>query len=157
MLYHSCTCINTLLAHGNCSAQTQHSLSHEIVKAYNCCPRASFHTDARARAGFFTEEQAFVWMNKGNLLPPLLLSPLNPIMCHHPSPTRLFPSYRQRQLPIPLNCLLCKVTAEERLLICPRLSCSSLSASLPRESRPENCIAYLWEITQLCWPGVKLQ
>lgn len=61
----------------------------------------------------FTEVQAFVSVNKGNLLPPLLPSRLNPIMCHHSSPTCLFPSHRQRWLPISLNCLLCKVTAEE--------------------------------------------
>lgn len=89
-------------------------------------------SDTQARAGFFTEEQDFVWTNKRNLLPPLLLPPLNPIVCHHVSPTRLFLSYRQRQLPIPLNCLLCKVTAEEwrweRAVLA--FSWSSVSATL---------------------------
>lgn len=104
----------------------QCSLLSKNIKACNCCFWGSFQTPGR--------EQDFVWTNKGNLLPPLLLPPLNPIMCHHVSPTRLFLSYRQDQLPIPLNCLLCKVTAEERrweraVLV---FSWSSVSATLLR-------------------------
>lgn len=103
----------------------QCSLLCKIMKAHNCCPRATFHT--QTRGGFFTEEQAFVWMNKGNLLPPQLLSPLNPIMCPHASPTLLFPSYRRCRLPILLNCLLCEVMAEEQLM---RVSCPLLFLQL---------------------------
>lgn len=79
--------------------------------------------------------QAFVSVNKGNLLPPLLLSRLNPITCHRSSPMRLFPSYQQRWLPISLNCLLCKVAAEEYRWERPVLSfsCGSLTVSSPKE------------------------
>lgn len=122
---HEDTCSQTLTFYAHASTVT-HRLKHcsllcRIIKAHNCCPRASFLI--QTRGGFFTEEQAFVWMNKGNILPPQLLSPLNPIMCPHASPTRLFPSYRRRRLPILLNCLLCEVMAEEQLMraSCPRL------------------------------------
>ncbi|CAB1419089.1 unnamed protein product [Pleuronectes platessa] len=86
----------------------------KIIKRSQLLPQGQFshRADGERRtahrgAGFYVNEQRES---------PFSSSPLslNPIMCHHASPTRLFPSYQQRRLPILLNCLLCKVTAEER-------------------------------------------
>lgn len=82
-------------------------------KSSQLLPQGQFSSRHKGGSRVFTEVQAFMSVNKGNLLPLLLLSRLNPIMCHHSSPTCLFPSHRQRCLPISLNCLLCKVTVEE--------------------------------------------
>lgn len=123
-----CTCAR--------SAQTRTMFTvMQNHKSSQMLPQGQFSRRHRGGSRVFTEVQAFVLVNKGILLPPLLLSRLNPIMCHHSSPTRLFPSYRQRWLPISLNCLLCKVTAEERRWERPVLafSCSSLTGSSPKE------------------------
>lgn len=119
-----------------------------------CCPRLFFFfTGTNLRASilyiFFptrsSHELAFVWIHKGNLLSPPLLCLLNHIMCHHASPTRLFPSYQQCRLPVQLNCLLCRVTAEERWWAWAVLasSCCSLSATLLRKR------IHLWTVSSV--------
>lgn len=136
MCTHEDTCSHTHTLYTYVS--TVHTDSNNV----HCHAKSWKLTTAACRASFHTDErrEAFVWMNKGNLLPPLLHSPLIPIMCHHASPTCLFPSYRPRRLPILLNCLLCEVMAEEHRwerAVLAAFSCSSLAATLPKETPPE--------------------
>lgn len=131
---------------------------HCHAKSQKLTTAASRPVSTRTRR-VFTEVQAFVSVNKGNLLPPLPLSRLNPVTCHHSSPMRLFPSYQQRWLPISLNCLLCKVAAEEYRWERPVLSfsCGSLTVSSPKEWLYLRTILNTFgEIALPCWPRVKL-
>lgn len=68
-------------------------------------------------------------------------------------PTRLFLSYQQHWLPIPLNCLLCKLTADERAMrgSCPRLFLQiSLSVTFPGgRISSKNCSSPLREINSI--------
>lgn len=123
---------NTLLRTCACSTHTQTIFTvMQKHKSTQLLPKSQLSRSHTGESRVFLRRRFLCHWTKGISF---LLSPLNPIMCHHSSPTRLFPSYRQRRLPISLNCLLCKVTAVERRWERAVLafSCSSLTATSPK-------------------------
>lgn len=108
-----------------------HAKSWRLTTA---APEAAFVQTQRSEQGFHRGAGFYVSEQKESPSS-LLLSPLNPMVCYHPSPTCLFPSYRPRRLPVSPKCLLYKVTAEDQRWERAVLSfpCSSLTVSSPGE------------------------
>lgn len=129
---HTCSCTLTHLRTCACSTHTRTIFTvMQKHKSTQLLPQSQLSRSHKGKSRVFLRSRFLCHWTKGISF---LLSPLNPIMCHHLSPTRLFPSYRQRRLPISLNCLLCKVTAVEhrweRAVLA--FSCSSLTATSPK-------------------------
>lgn len=121
-------------------------------KSSQLLPRGQFslrHTDER-RSFHRGKKRLLCEWTKGISFLLRSLLPLNPIMCRHASPTRLFPSYRQHWLPILFNCLLCKSEGSGAPMraSCPSPSpAATLTDTFPKEVPPEKHTLPLWNYT----------